>query len=992
MYKRLIHFTIIILTVGEILSSVAKAELIGHWRFDEGGGSTIYDSAGNGHRGALQGSPEWGSGVEGLGLALNLTDTYSGAKIDSFDPTGGTETFTLAFWHNWDGTGGIQHFFTKSNGWAANNMMFQVECKGDFGSSDVMNRLHLAYEGAPQAVMHEIPANEWAHTALVFDGATATGYLNGVDETGPQPTAIGGRVDCPVYIGSSQFAHDRNFRGWLDDMQLYSEVLSPDQIQRIMTGVILSRPAAVDPCPYDGEPNLLSDVLLSWTPGGNAAPSNGHIVYFGENFDDVNDANNGIAQDANSYDPGPLVYDTTYYWRVDEVNAPPASPGVVKGGIWSFTVEPLSYALAPLAATASSVFSQDMDPEKTIDGSGLDPNDAHSTEATDMWLSHPTDTERWIQFEFGVPQKLDRMWIWNSNQSSEYLMHLGVEDVNIVTSMDGLTWLSLTDVPEFSPASSSPDYTHNTVVDFNSVVAKYVKLNVETGYGLSEVRFFAIPVYAAEPQPVDGSTTEHVGVTLQWRSGRDANAHEVILSSDQTEVEDGSAVLTTIPDNTFSPVGLQYGMTYFWQINEIFDGEIPARYESAIWTFSTPEYFVVDDFEAYDDDCDRIFFTWEDGFGHSGSEACAVVPSHGNGTGSVVGNVQAPFAEISVVHGNHQAMPIIYDNTGAATNSETTRTFTSVQDWTLGSPQILALYFSGDPGNIGGQLYVKINHTKVSFNGSPAAISRSIWTPWTIELDSVVSTDLAGVSTLTIGIEGVGAQGILYVDDIRLYGQASEELIPLDPGIHNLVAHYAMEGNTQDSSGHGNHGAPIGNPFYAPGMTGMAVNLDGFDDRVDLGNLDIIGSGMTLTAWLNPEMYIYNDTRVISKATGTSAGDHWWMLSTEGTNHVLRFRLKTDGGGTTTLVATGSRGVLEGEWTHAAGTWDGSTMRIYQDLEEIASTAKVGTSVAVDSTISAVIGNQPFDAGDKHWKGLIDDVRVYNRGLSEAELLHIALE
>ena len=121
------HVLSTLLVLGAILTSGAKADLIGHWKFDEGSGATIEDSSGNGHHGDVKGIPEWGPGVDGFGEALNFTGTV-GAEIPSFDPTGGTGTFTLTFWSNWDGAAGIQHFLTKSNGWGADTMMFQVEC------------------------------------------------------------------------------------------------------------------------------------------------------------------------------------------------------------------------------------------------------------------------------------------------------------------------------------------------------------------------------------------------------------------------------------------------------------------------------------------------------------------------------------------------------------------------------------------------------------------------------------------------------------------------------------------------------------------------------------------------------------------------------------------------------------------------------------------------------------------------------------------------
>ncbi|MHC4682051.1 MAG: hypothetical protein ACYTEK_25580, partial [Planctomycetota bacterium] len=134
-----------------------------------------------------------------------------------------------------------------------------------------------------------------------------------------------------------------------------------------------------DPIPADQATDVPRDVVLSWTPGEFAPAVNGHIVYLGESFNDVNDGLGGTTQSADSYDAGRLEFGTTYYWRVDEVNAPPDST-VYEGSVWSFTIEPVGYPIdgANITATASSVGQADFGPEKTIDGSGLDPNGLHS--------------------------------------------------------------------------------------------------------------------------------------------------------------------------------------------------------------------------------------------------------------------------------------------------------------------------------------------------------------------------------------------------------------------------------------------------------------------------------------------------------------------------------------------------------------------------------------------------------------------------------------
>jgi hypothetical protein len=456
----------------------------------------------------------------------------------------------------------------------------------------------------------------------------------------------------------------------------------------------------------------------------------------------------------------------------------------------------------------------------------------------------------------------------------------------------------------------------------------------------------------------------------------------VYLSTDEQAVIDGTVSATTVTETSHGPLSVDLAQAYYWKINEVNMAETPTTWEGDLWNFATREFLVVDDFESYNDldptdpESRRIFNVWKDGY---------EVPTNG----SLVGYESPPFCEQTIVHGGDQSMPLFYDNAGGAAYSEAELSLSPAQDWTKSGIRSLVLYFHGDAGNTGGQLYVKINNAKILFDGSPAAISRPFWTQWNIDL-ATAGTNLAAINTLSIGIDGAGVQGVLYVDDIRLYRQAPEVLAPQDPGTGNLVAYYAMENNTQDGSGNSHHGTPSGGPVYAPGIAGMALDFDGVDDRLDLGSVDVAGSGITLSLWLKPESYMYNDTRVISKATSTSANDHWWMMSTNGNNHVLRFRLKTnDGSNTTTLIAD-SGGVSEGEWIHAAATWDGSMMRIYRNLQEVGGTAKGGTAVAVDASVNAAIGNQPPGAGDKHWVGLIDEVRIHNRGLSEAELLYIA--
>jgi len=355
----------------------------------------------------------------------------------------------------------------------------------------------------------------------------------------------------------------------------------------------------------------------------------------------------------------------------------------------------------------------------------------------------------------------------------EPMFGVGCKDVSIEYSVNGTDYTTLAGVPEFAQASGASDYAHNTTVDFGSAAAKYVRLTANSNwggfmpqYGLSEVRFFSIPVYAREPSPDSGATDVEVDVILGFRAGREADKHDVYLSTDEQAVTDGNAPVTTVTTTSYGPLSLDLGATYYWKVNEVNMTESPAMWESDLWSFTTLEYLIVDDFEDYNDyPPDEIWSAWIDGYDNpiNGSTVGYPNPSWSDGE---------HYVETTIVHGGDQSMPFFYDNTGAAAYSEGELTFAVPQDWTKAGIQTLVLYFYGTGGNTG-QLYVKVNGYKVVYDGDAADIAKPRWKQWSIDLASF-GVNLQNVTTLTIGIDGNGAGGTLYFDDIRLYRLAPE--------------------------------------------------------------------------------------------------------------------------------------------------------------------------------------------------------------------------
>ncbi|MBM4094326.1 MAG: discoidin domain-containing protein, partial [Planctomycetes bacterium] len=530
-------------------------------------------------------------------------------------------------------------------------------------------------------------------------------------------------------------------------------------------GLIIAR----NPGPADRATDVPADALLSWTAGAAAQT---HDVYLGTVYADVDAASRATPlnvlvsrdQNATTYNPpAPLRWGQTYYWRVDEIGPAPASK-VVRGRVWHFTAEPFSYPITRVIATAAS-FDTNMGPEKTIDGSGLNQRNEHSTVSTHMWLSNKAGSQpTWIQYAFDKVYELHEMWVWNFNQIVEPVLGFGAKSVMVAYSTDGSTWTTLGTFA-FARGMGLSTYAPNTTVPFSGAAARYVKLTIQSNwggivpqYGLSEVRFFHVPRQAREPVPANGAAGVELDVTLRWRPGRQAASHRVYLGTDQNAVANGTTTAQTIGHHSLVPASLDFGTTYHWRVDEVGGGICPGE----VWSFTTREFAVVDDFESYtDDEGSRIFDAWIDGWT--------------NRTGSVVGYLQAPFAEWTIFHSGRQAMPLEYNNVKTPFYSEAQRTWSTVQNWTGNGATMLRLWFRGHLSNAPGTLYVEVEDKagkrKTVNHPNAKATTFLHWTEWRIARSDLTGVDLKAVKKLAIGVDHrldskAGGAGRLYFDDI----------------------------------------------------------------------------------------------------------------------------------------------------------------------------------------------------------------------------------
>jgi len=790
MDKRLIClgcFGLALIFVQTNTTVAADPSLVGWWKLDESSGTVAADSSINGNDGTIQGTPQWVDGRIDGALGFDSTTTYVELPIGPLIRS--LTDCTIGVWVRWTGDiaeGDSQNIFEF--GTSGNCYMYLSPATSPDGPMRFVIRSPLG-GGEEVVAAGNALNNAWHHVAVTIDSThgTLSLYLDG-ENTGSAAMVRNklSYMGTTFYNWIGRSGDTPFFKGYMDDFYIFSRVLSQAEIKELQAGGALARELAAKPTPADQETDVLRDTILQWTAGVSADT---HNVYFGDSFDAVENARIGSpllvssGQSVTTCDPGQLEFGRIYYWRVDEVNAPPDST-VFKGDVWSFTIEPYAYPIptASITATASS-YVAGRGPEKTIDGSGLT-GDMHSTVQTDMWqTAKGTSLPAWILYEFDTAYKLSTMLVWNYNGES-FLAIQGAKEVVVEHSVDGTIWTQLTGVTAFPVAPGTAGHVPDMTVDFGDVAAKFVKITATSNHsggmskqcGLSEVRLVAVPMTARYPSPEQDANNVYPGTTLSWLPGRGAAHHQIYLSDQETAVRQGTAPLHTTDESQIagSQLGLRLGQTYYWRVDEVNEAAVPSVWLGDTWAFRTAGYIVVDDFESYGNiSPNRPFQTWIDGVGFT-----EPAPGNtGNNTGAAAGHdIWSPgdhyeglIVETGIVNSGQQSLPLYYDNSGAGgllKYSQTDRTFVAPQDWTQSGITKLVVHFYGSPDNTG-QLYVKINSAKIPYPGNAADIAAEAWTSWEIDLTSLAAT-ARSVSTLSIGIDGSGASGLLYIDDVWL--------------------------------------------------------------------------------------------------------------------------------------------------------------------------------------------------------------------------------
>ena len=205
---------------------------------------------------------------------------------------------------------------------------------------------------------------------------------------------------------------------------------------------------------------------------------------------------------------------------------------------------------------------------------------------------------------------------------------------------------------------------------------------------------------------------------------------------------------------------------------------------------------------------------------------------------------------------------------------------------------------------------------------------------------------------------------------------------PANPST-GLVAAYSFEegsgSTTADVSGQGNPGVISGASWSARGKFGNALYFNGANSWVtinDSPSLDLTNS-MTLEAWVYPTSAMSGWRAVINKEQPGGFGAAYYLAANSDLNQPELAVYTTDW-----HKLYGGPSLNANQWIHLAGTYDGTTLRLYVNGNQVSSQPQTG-GIDVTNGVLRIGGNSYWG---EFFQGRIDEVRIYNRALSASEI------
>lgn len=197
-----------------------------------------------------------------------------------------------------------------------------------------------------------------------------------------------------------------------------------------------------------------------------------------------------------------------------------------------------------------------------------------------------------------------------------------------------------------------------------------------------------------------------------------------------------------------------------------------------------------------------------------------------------------------------------------------------------------------------------------------------------------------------------------------------------------LVSYWSFDeadivGDTAKDVWGGNDGTIMGDPKIVEGRFGKALEFDGVDDKVSIGNISALsGENVTITAWVYWEGGTGLYDPIVTQANEDWLGYYFYMYSADAVKS-LAFWLNDD-----PEVFTPTS-FPEDEWYFVTGTHDTTNLKVYINGVLQATQAKTGLGLSK----TGYIGFDDYTPAPEYFKGIIDEVGIYDRVLSEDEIV-----
>jgi len=461
---------------------------------------------------------------------------------------------------------------------------------------------------------------------------------------------------------------------------------------------------AYKPAPGDGKHFVSTEnLILSWTPGFGAKL---HTVYFGDDYDTVANATDGTSTAITNFNPGPLELEKTYYWRVDEFDV----ATTYTGDVWSFKT-------AKVGGGVRGDYYHWSDPS-FVGGAG---NPGPVNAFTTLML---TRIDPRIDFTFtDSPDPSINADMFSARWTGEVEAAF-TETYTFYTRIDdgARLWIDGVLLVDSWIDQGTPEYNGQIDLVAGNKYSLVMEYYENGGGAVAELRWsspstpkdfvpqaaLSPPVKASSPSPSNGATGTKMTPILRWGAGDSAASHEVYFGTDADAVTNADKTspeykgAKALGDESYDPGKLAWETSYYWRVDEVNSVNPDGPWIGNLWSFTTGDFLVIDDFEDYDIGNNEIWWSWKDGLGygpHSDEPAYL-----GNGTGAAVGDETTPsYTEETIVHSGSKSMPLEFNNNkqGYSRYSETELTLTAPRDWTEESVTELSIWFRGYPASTG---------------------------------------------------------------------------------------------------------------------------------------------------------------------------------------------------------------------------------------------------------------------------------------------------